>query len=156
MESIVHWTVSHCAMWRLCSGWKQAFPQSGVPFFPWLVRMCVVRRFKNVTQMRKPGEKDYLFFFVSDTRLSSGHPANGVHGHPGPDYMYSMNWETCSFMRVRHVPMQGTLLGGQSVATVDSMQQCKLPWLYRARQLQTETRTTYLGTRCTCCTCSLC
>ena len=24
--------------------------------------------------------------------------------------MYSMNWETCSFMRVRHVPMQGTHL----------------------------------------------
>ena len=25
--------------------------------------------------------------------------------------MYSMNWETCSFMSVRHVPLQGTLLG---------------------------------------------
>ena len=26
--------------------------------------------------------------------------------------MCSMNWETCSFMRVRHVPTQGILSGG--------------------------------------------
>ena len=34
--------------------------------------------------------------FVADTRLSSSQPAYGVHGHPGPEYMYSMNWETCT------------------------------------------------------------
>ena len=36
--------------------------------------------------------------------------------------MYSMNWETCNFMHVRHVPMHGTLSGGQFVATVHFMQ----------------------------------
>ena len=39
--------------------------------------------------------------------------STGVHGHPGTDYMYSMNWETCSWMRVRHVPMrEGRCRGG--------------------------------------------
>ena len=33
-------------------------------------------------------------------------------GTHGPNYMYSMNWETCTFMHVRHVPTQGTLSGG--------------------------------------------
>ena len=47
-----------------------------------------------------------LFFSVADTRRSSGHAADGVHGHPGPDYVYSMNWVTCSFMCL---PFQITL-----------------------------------------------
>ena len=53
-----------------------------------------------------------FFFLVADTKLSSGQPAYGVRGDPGPEYMYNMNWETCSFMRVRHVAMHGTLSGG--------------------------------------------
>ena len=44
--------------------------------------------------------------------LSLGHQASGVHGRPGPESMYSMNWVTYSFMRVRHVSIQGTLRGG--------------------------------------------
>ena len=52
------------------------------------------------------------FFFVANTRLSSGHLASGVGGHSGPVSMYSMNGVTYSFMRVRHVSMPGTLWGG--------------------------------------------
>ena len=51
-------------------------------------------------------------FFFADTRLSLGHPAYGVHGHSGPESMYSMNWVAYSFMRARHVSMLGTLWGG--------------------------------------------
>ena len=38
--------------------------------------------------------------------------ASGVRGHLGPESMYNMNWVTYSFMRGRHVSMQGTLQGG--------------------------------------------
>ena len=55
------------------------------------------------------------FFFVADTALSSGHLASGVHGHSGLESMYSMNWVTYSFMRARHVSMQGTLGGGRAI-----------------------------------------
>ena len=63
-----------------------------------------------------------FFFLVADTRLSSGQLAYGVRGYPGPEYMYNMNWESCSFMCVRHVPMHGTLPRGLFVATVHFMQ----------------------------------
>ena len=53
---------------------------------------------------------DYLFY-VADTRLSSSHQTYGVHGHSSPENMYNMNWETYSFMRMRHVPVLGTLWG---------------------------------------------
>ena len=61
--------------------------------------------------------------------------------------MYSMNWETYSFMHVRHVPPRGTLSrggGGQFVAIVHSMQRCKLPHLCKAHQFYTAKRTTYM------------
>ena len=51
-------------------------------------------------------------FFFADTTLSSGYLASGVRGHSGLVSMYSMNWVTYSFMRARHVSMQGTLRGG--------------------------------------------
>ena len=53
-----------------------------------------------------------LFLFVADTRLGSRRLAYGVCGHLGPGYMCSMDWKTCSFMRMRHVPVHGTLSGG--------------------------------------------
>ena len=43
-------------------------------------------------------------FFLSDTGDSSGRQANGVHGHLGPDILYSKSCKPKSFMRVRHVP----------------------------------------------------
>ena len=45
--------------------------------------------------------------------------------------MYSINWETYSFMRVRHVPVLGMLWGGeeQFVATALVMKWCRLPRL---------------------------
>ena len=52
------------------------------------------------------------FFFVADTRLSSGHPAYGVRGYSSPKIVYGITWETYSFMRMRHVPVLGTLWGG--------------------------------------------
>ena len=58
--------------------------------------------------------------------------------------MYSMNWETYSFTRVRHVPMHGTLLGGQFIATVHFMQRYRLPQSveptsFRLRKIKKET-----------------
>ena len=59
-----------------------------------------------------PHPFQYIFFLL-DTSLRPRHPANGVHGHPGPNYMYSMKWENCSFMPVRHVPTrEGRCPGG--------------------------------------------
>ena len=48
--------------------------------------------------------------------------------------MYSMNWVTYNFMRVRHVSIQGTLWGGGGaiVATAHVMQWCRLPRLVQA------------------------
>ena len=76
----------------------------------------------------------HTFFVVADTRLSSGHPAYGVRGYSSPENMYSMNWETYSFMRTRHVPVLGMLWGGQFVAHV--MQWCRLPRPCQAHQFQ--------------------
>ena len=72
-------------------------------------------------------------FLVDDARLSSGHPAYGMCGHSDPENMYSMNWETYSFMRMRHVPVLGTLWGGQIVATVHVMQRCWLDSILHCR-----------------------
>ena len=75
----------------------------------------------------------FSFFFVADTRLSAGHLASGVRGHSGPESRCSMNWVTYSFMRARHVSMQGTLRGGGGfVATAHVMQWCRLPQLFHA------------------------
>ena len=63
---------------------------------------------------------------------------HAVRGHLGPRHMYSMNWETCSFMRMRHVLVHETLSRGQFVATVHFMQRCRLPRLCRAHQIQTK------------------
>ena len=55
--------------------------------------------------------------------------------------MYNKNWESCSFMRVRHVPMHGTLA---ILATVHFMQWCRLPRLSRAHQIHTKKEMTYM------------
>ena len=57
-----------------------------------------------------------MVFFVANTRLSSGHLASDVRCHPSPESMQSMNRVSYSFMRMRHVSIQGTLQGGGGVS----------------------------------------
>ena len=56
--------------------------------------------------------------------------------------MYSMNWVTYSFMRARHVSMQGTLRGGGGgggfVAIAHVLQWCRLPRLFQAHHSRSE------------------
>ena len=57
-------------------------------------------------------------FLVADTKLSSGHPANGVRGNSRLESMDSMNWVTYIFMRARHISFHGMLWGGEAFVAI--------------------------------------
>ena len=56
--------------------------------------------------------------FHSDTGDTSGHQADGVHGHLGPNIMYSKRWIANSLMHVKHVPKKRQRWGGNFGATI--------------------------------------
>ena len=94
-----------------------------------------VTRLSMVAHYAKLASLD-VFFVVPNTTLSSRHLADGLRGHLGAENMYSINWGTYSFMRVRHVPVLGTLWGvGGSVATTHVMQWSTLPRRCQAHQV---------------------